>query len=195
MNLPTQDEWAERFEQVPPTFYRLLAELLQEVQAEYERERGVERRGRRPTRAAGSMGDVVDLVYPKRSEKPFPQALREATDQPMWTVASIAGMNPGSLHKLLNGERPLTKSKIEAIAKAIHVDPGYFHEYRVLVIHEIVDSLLTPRRSLQAYAAVEADHHANPRPRPVNAKHGFGTRPGAKHSVANPPNTVERSQA
>lgn len=196
MVLPSQNDWAARFEEVPPTFYRLLAELLQEVQAERERERGVERRGRRPALAVGSMRDVTDLVYPKRSEKPFGEALREATDQPMWTVARIAGMNPGSLHKLLTGERPLTKSKIEAIAKAIHVDPGFFHEYRVLVIHEAIDALLTPRRSLQAYAAVEEQHHKTPRPRTQNAAHGYGTRAGTQaRTVANPPNTVERMQS
>lgn len=196
MSLPNRDEWVARFEEVPPTFYRLLAELLQEVQAERERERGVERRGRRPALAAGSINDVTELVYPKRSEKPFPEALREATDQPMWTVARIAGMNPGSLHKLITGARPLTKSKIEAIAKAIHVDPGYFHEYRVLVVHEAIDSLLTPRRSLQAYTAIEQQHHQMPRPRTPNAPYGYGTRVGSRNqTIANQANTVEGFQA
>jgi len=192
VTLPTQADWSEHFKDVPPAFYRLLAELLQEVESERERERGVVRRGRRPALPAGSMNDVLDVVYPKRSERPFPEAIREATDQPMWTVARIAGMNPGSLHKLLNGTRPLTKSKIEAIAKAIHVDPGFFHEYRVLVIHEAIDSLLTPHRSLRAYSAVEPDHHRNPRPKAVNAPYGFGTNAGARtRTVANPSNTVE----
>ena len=195
MTLPTQAEWNAHFRDVPPAFYRLLAELLQEVQAEKEREQGVQRRGRRPALAVGSMQDVLDLVYPKRSEKLFPEALREATDQPMWTVAKIAGMNPGSLHKLINGTRPLTKSKIEAIAKAIHVDPGFFHEYRVLVIHEAIDAVLTPHRSLQAYSAVEPQHHRNPRPRTPNAPYGYGTAVGRSRTVANPPNTVEGLQA
>lgn len=196
MALPSQDDWAAHFEEVPPTFYRLLGELLQEVQAERERERGVERRGRRPTLAVGSIVDVQDLVYPKRSDKLFPEALREATDQPMWTVAKIAGMNPGSLHQLLRGARPLTKSKIEAIAKAIHVDPGYFHEYRVMVVHEAIDALLTPRRSLQAYTLVEPAHHQMPRPRTPNAPHGYGSRVGSRTQfVANPSNSVEGRQA
>lgn len=192
MTLPTQEEWQEHFLDVPPAFYRLLAEMLQEIHAERERELGIERRGRRPSLSVGSMQDVMDLVYPKRSDLPFADALRAATKQPMHTVAQIAGMNPGTLHGLMTGSRPLTKDKIEAIARAIHLNPGYFHEYRVLVIHEAIDSILTPHRSLQAYAAVEPAHYENPSPKTLNAPSGFSTRAKVgSRTVANPAKRVD----
>ena len=195
MGAPTREEWAAHFRDVPPVFYRLLAELLQEVQAEREREMGLERRGRRPALSEGSMQDVLDLVYPKRSEKPFAEALREATPQTPATVARLAGMNPGTLHALMNGTRPLTKDKIEQIARAIHVDPGFFHEYRVLVVHEAIDALLTPHRSLQAYTSVEPAHHQNPRPRTPNSPAGFAMAGKEPRTIANPAKRVEGSRA
>jgi transcriptional regulator with XRE-family HTH domain len=196
VSLPTRVEWERHFRDVPPAFYRLLAELLQEVRAEGERERGVERRGRRPALAVGSMDDVLDLVYPKRSEKPFAEALRDATGQSMSTVARMAGMNPGTLHALMAGTRPLTKARIEEVARAIHVNPGYFHEYRVLVVHEAIDALLDPHRSLQAYASVEPAHYANPAPKTPNAPAGYSMygRPGSR-TVANPAKPVEGHRA
>ncbi len=92
----------------------------------------------------------------------------------------------------MNGSRPLTKDKIEAVARAIHVNPGYFHEYRVLVIHEAIDSILTPHRSLQAYTAIEPEHYANPSPKTMNAPAGYSirARSGAK-TVANPAKRVD----
>lgn len=173
MALPTQADWIAHFDDIPPAFHRLLAELLQEVQAEREHELGIERRGRRPALAVGSMDDVVNLAYSQRSNLPFPEALRAATAQAPSTVARMAKMNPGNLHRIMAGREPLTKGKIEAIAQAIHVNPGYFHEYRVLVIHEAIDGLLNPHRSLQAYAAIEPAHYQKPAPKTPNAVNGY----------------------
>ncbi len=171
--MPTAADWDEHFRDVPPAFHRLLADLMQEIQTEREHELGIERRGRRPALPTGNMQDVVDVIYPRRSDKPFPEALKDATKQTNATVAALAGMNPGNLHRMLHGREPLTKSKLEAIAKAIHVNPGYFHEYRVLAIHEALDALLTPHRSMQAYAAVEPQLHATPRPATPNSPNGY----------------------
>lgn len=185
---PTESEWASHFDDIPPAFHRLLADLMQEIQTEREREQGIERRGRRPALADGSMNDVLDVVYPRRSDKPFAEALHEATKQKQSTIARLAGMNPGNLFRLVNGREPLTKSKLEAIAKAIHVNPGFFHEYRVLVIHEAIDALLTPHRSTQAYAAIEPEHHANPRPKTPNSARGYamaGTKTFANRAKPN----------
>jgi len=169
-------DWAAEFSNFPPAFHRLLADLLAEIEAERAREQGVKLAGgRRAQQPSGSMQDVVDVVYPRRSQKPFREALAEATDQPPATVAALAGMNPGTMFRLRNGRRPLTKDTLEQIARAIHVDPGYFHEYRVLVVHEAIDALLTPLRSLQAYSSVERDHRRNPRPKTPNAPNGFST--------------------
>jgi hypothetical protein len=194
VTLPSAADWRQHFTDVPPAFYRLLGELLQEVQAEREREQGVERRGRRPALASGSMQDVADLVYPRRSSLPFAEALRAATRQTPSTIARLASMNPGTLHGLMNGSRQLNMAVLQDIARAIHVDPAYFHEYRVLAIHEAIDSLLTPERSARAYAAIEPTYNAA-RPEPKNAA-GFTTtaRPGT-NTFANPAKRVEGSRA
>lgn len=168
-------DWEREFEEFPPAFHRLLADLLYEVEVERDRDQGVKPKGRRPARTGGGMQEILDVVYPRRSMKPFGEALSEASKMTDSAVAKMAGMNPGTLYKLRHGREPLTKDKIEAIARVLHVDPGYFHEYRVLVIHEAIDALLTPHRSLQAYASVEREHRKNPRPKTLNVPNGYGT--------------------
>jgi len=179
----TEEEWASHFRDIPPTFYRLLAEILGEVAAEREREMGIERRGRRPALTVGSIDDVVNVVYPRRSTLPFAEALRGASKQTCSTIAKLAGINPGNLFRMMHGTEPLTKAKIEVIARVVHVNPAYFHEYRVLAIHEAIDGLLSPHRSIQAFATIEADTYAYT-PSTPNAAAGYGMSAGKRQTFA-----------
>ena len=162
------EPWREHFEDLPPAFHRLLLDLLIEAQPDRGR-----RAGRRLSTESGSMQDILDVVYPRRSVKPFKDALADATPYSQAAVAQLAGMNRGNLARMIAGREPFTKDKIEAIARAIRVDPAYFHEYRVLAIHDILDRALTPEVSLRMFGPVEPAHREQPRPKGVNAPGGY----------------------
>jgi len=175
---PVSEPWRDHFDDLPPSFHRLLADLMVEAQAVPGR-----RAARKVNPDGESMQDIVNVVYPRRSVKPFGEALKDATKYSQGAVAHLAGMNRGNLARMVAGQEPFTKDKIERIARAIRVDPAYFHEYRVLAIHEMIDAVLSPEQSLRLFGPTEPDHREQPRPKGLNAPDGF--RLVGKSAVAN----------
>lgn len=154
-SLPTAHQWLQRFTETPGALYELLRQLYQEVEAENEREDGVERRGRRPSPAGGTMQAIQDMVFPAYAEVPFTQAIRPYLKPSQNALALRAGINRGTFARILQGREPLDKAKLELIAKAARVSPAYFHEYRLIVLHEEFEKVMSPRTSIAAYKSIE----------------------------------------
>ena len=79
----------------------------------------------------------------RHTHKPFKEAiaelLREQQGNPLRVnlfafARTVEGWSYNTLHKMIEGERTLTKAAIEAMAEALDVSPDYFVEYRMMWI-------------------------------------------------------------
>ncbi len=79
------------------------------------------------------------------SEQPFGvtiQALMAETGTTYRALAERSGLSAGYLNHLVHGNRPVPSNEvIEALAKALGVEPEHFREYRVRVITERLEAM------------------------------------------------------
>lgn len=184
--LPTARQWLQRFSETPGVLYELLRQMYQESEAEAERAAGVERRGRRPAPTDGTMQAIRDMVFPVYSEAPFAEAVRPYFKPSQNALAARAGINRGSFTRILQGREPLDKSKLERIAKAARVPPSYFHEYRLIVLHEEFEKAMDSRTSIAAYKSVES-HRVGVMARVARTNGGLPGRSVARQATPSSP--------
>ena len=76
----------------------------------------------------------------KFSEEPFGPTIERLMDETGVTYRALAeksGLSAGYLNHLVHGNRPVPSNEvIEALAKALGVEPEHFREYRLRVITE-----------------------------------------------------------
>ena len=76
----------------------------------------------------------------KFSEEPFGPTIERLMDETGITYRALAeksGLSAGYLNHLVHGNRPVPSNDVmEALAKALGVEPEHFREYRLRVITE-----------------------------------------------------------
>ncbi len=92
------------------------------------------------------MGDPESTTRPKRSTRPFPEALGELLrvqqGDPLGSIsmraffAHIPNYSYDALRKMVRGQLALQPQAIEAMARVLGVEPDYFLEYRAWKLQE-----------------------------------------------------------
>lgn len=140
-------EWIELFDRAPHVIHALLGDMFRETVAERERENGKARIGRRPKAIDGSLDELYEMISPRYSMEPFGEAVRELIDREssLRAFAAKARIHHHTITRMIRGEMALDRFRLEAIAKAGHVRPAFFTEYREMVILEAVRAMLAAR--------------------------------------------------
>lgn len=144
-------EWQDLMS-VPGSLGAVLQEVFSSVDAEEQNRR---RRIPRPVERRTAQ-DVHTVAYPQYAVLPFSEAIQPLLKPSLRAVAERAGLDPTYLSRLIRGQRPLEKYLIEQIARATRVSPGYFLEYRQLVVSRaVLDAMIEdPVSSISAYQVV-----------------------------------------
>lgn len=153
------DVWVQFFKDNPEDLTKLLGTLYSILRPDTTPRKG----GPRP-RTRGSWQDIFDLLAPRYSNDPFPDALRELMGRhSLRTYAARIPMHPSVLHRLLTGEKALsvqrrgtnggidptaTMDRLAGIARAGGVAPPYFMEWRTLWVQQAVTAVLQERPNL-----------------------------------------------
>ena len=81
----------------------------------------------------------------KFSEEPFGPTIERLMDETGITYRALAeksGLSAGYLNHLVHGNRPVPSNDVmEALAKALGVEPEHFREYRLRVITERLERM------------------------------------------------------
>lgn len=127
-----------------PTYVGILVRGIIEAD---ERETRPRFRGQKPRVIQPSevLNTVAGMVTPIYSQEPFREAIRPLLKPSMRGLAQRAGMSVTLLSLMVKGERALTKENLERIAHAARVNPGYFREYRDMVIADMVNEHLAAK--------------------------------------------------
>lgn len=143
----SEDEWVELFTRAPHVMHAILGDIFRETRAEEERTRGQARIGRRPKEIDGTMEELWDMVTPTYSTEPFAVAVRALIGKApsLRAFAQRAKMNHPTLLRLISGEMKLDRYRLEGIAKAGHVSPAYFVEWREMEILEAFTAVMKRR--------------------------------------------------
>lgn len=122
----------------------IIGDIFDEVKAEEEKEAGVKRMGRRPSRTA-SLTEVWATVFPAPySMDPFPESLNKLLNgRSQRAFAMKIPCNQSTLSRLLSGEWAPDLTMLERIALAARVSPSYFVEYRAMFIGQLITKALT----------------------------------------------------
>lgn len=146
----SQDEWVALFDRAPHVLHQILGDIFREAKAEQERERGQARIGRRPKAIDGSLDELQALITPVYSMEPFAKAVQPliAKSPSLRAFAAKVPMNHHTLTRMMRGDLPLEAWRLEAIAKAGKVQPGYFVEYREQTITEAVAAYMRARPNI-----------------------------------------------
>ena len=79
------------------------------------------------------------------SSEPFGPAVERLMTETGVTYRGLAaktGLSAGYLNHLVHGNRPVPSNDVvEALAKALDVEPAFFNEYRVRVITEKLETM------------------------------------------------------
>ena len=121
----------------------IIGDMYDEVKAEEEKEAGVKRMGRRPSRTA-SLAEVWETVFPAPySMDPFPETLHKLLNgRSQRAFARKIPCNQSTLSRLLSGEWSPDITMLERIADAAKVSPAYFVEYRALFVGQLITTVL-----------------------------------------------------
>lgn len=152
MSTPTQSQWQSRFAEVPGALGAVLQEIFAVVDAESAPR---DKRVKAPARER-TIDEVNDLLWPRFATVPFAEAIQPLLKPSMRALADRAGMSPSTLTRLIAGELPLDRFRLERIAAAAKVAPGHFLEYRQLVVAEEVTRALAtnPAAGISVYKAL-----------------------------------------
>jgi hypothetical protein len=150
-----EEEWVGVFDSNPDIMWAILADVYSVVKDEEEREAGKKRMGRRPTRVAGSVDELMRTVMPPQyTTEPFPAALKKLlAGRSQRQFAPRVPITQPTLSRLLKGEWEPDLAMLERIAAAAKVPPFYFVEYRAQMIAAVVTRILIdqPNLGITAY--------------------------------------------
>lgn len=146
----TETEWVAAMTVNPDIMWSILADIYNVVKDEEERAAGKRRMGRRPTRAAGSLDQLMKTVLPPQfTTEEFPEALRKLiVGKSQRAFAKRVPCDHSTISRLLKGEIKADLLMIIRVADAAGVPPHYFTEYRALLIAGIVERVLTQQPHL-----------------------------------------------
>lgn len=132
--------WASFLREHPKVLWGLIADVVKAVKAA----EGERKTGRRPAVSVGSLDELYAVLFPPTySTLPFPQAFAQALGtRSQRAFAMQAGMNQGTVSRLISGHYEPTVQTIERIAKALKIRPTYFQEYRAMKIGQVVTEVL-----------------------------------------------------
>lgn len=138
-------EWVAAMSHNPDIMWSILADIYNVVKDEAERAEGKRRMGRRPTRAAHSLDDLLQTVMPVQfCTDPFNEALRKLIDgKSQRAFARKVPCDHSTISRLLSGEFKPDLIMLHRIADAAKVPPHYFVEYRALYIGALIGRVLT----------------------------------------------------
>lgn len=146
--------WVDRFTEDPDLMWLIVGDVVRYVSAD-EIPRGTRVSSRRQTQDKDrNLQSVWRVLHGHYSNDPFPVAVQELIGKrSLRDFASRSGF--GSVQTLIRyqrGERPLTMTCMEGMAKAGRVEPHYFVEYRALWLgRELQRAMLArPNESLKA---------------------------------------------
>jgi hypothetical protein len=128
---------------------RIMGDIYDFVKAEEEKESGVRRMGRRPSRN-GSLQDVYDTIFPAPySMDPFPQALEKLlAGRSHRQFAPKIPVHQTTLGRLMKGSLEPDLVMLERIAAAAKVSPSYFVEYRAHFVGQLLTRVFIERPNL-----------------------------------------------
>jgi hypothetical protein len=157
----SEDFWQQYLADHPDVLYRLLADV-------YEASYGAD--------APPTLDDLWDLMsaHPRFASVPFGQAVIDALDgRSISWLALQSGIPQPVLSRLINGRRPViyvkdprgSMDRLERVARALHVHPSYFAEWRRMWIMFLLDSAFTakPTLSIGVYRRYSAFDKVNGR--------------------------------
>ena len=154
---PTEEygtsDWHTHFTEQPDVLLQMLGDVFRVYKSEQRKTAGTSnpQGGRRRNHIEGTLDELLEIVQPKFSLKPFPEAFRELLgDRTVNSVAIKLGENPRVFRRKVSGQRPLSRYDIEQIAKALGVHPAYFLEWRVETVTTMVANVMVaqPHRSI-----------------------------------------------
>lgn len=145
-----EQQWLAAFDSNPDIMWSILADIYNVVKDEEEREAGKKRMGRRPTRAASSIDELMNTVMPAQfDQEPFPEALRKLLIGKSQTqFARRVPCAQSTVSRLLSGEMEPDIVMLERVAVAAKVPPHFFIEYRAAYVSQLVQRVLTERPNL-----------------------------------------------
>lgn len=117
------------------------------------------RQGPREIDPVGLASRVSEMAGPVYSDLPFGEALKPLLKPSLNAVAERAGMAPSHLHGMMKGSvKTLKPERLEAVARAVRVNPGYFREYREQMISVLINERLSqhPQIALSIYHALSS---------------------------------------
>lgn len=146
----SSEEWLKYWNDNPDVLFGILGDLYRVYKHEQLKEAGkAPRAGRRKLAIDGNLDELFDILTPRFSMKPFPEAFRDVQGQrSLRQVALRSGythrtlgrwLEPGSYPKTQSGA--VNRDALEAVARALKVHPAYFLEWRNEVILELVTSV------------------------------------------------------
>lgn len=115
-----------------------LGAILQGLFASEDRDNARRFRNSRVASPERTIADVHDALHPIYSDRPFAESIQPLLKPSLRAIAERAGLDHTNLRHLIAGTRPLSKYKLESLARACRVSPGYFLEYRQMVVSEVV---------------------------------------------------------
>lgn len=145
-----EDEWLQAMDRNPDIMWSILADIYSVVRDEAEREAGKRRMGRRPTRAAGSLDELMATVMPAQfTTEPFVVVMPKLMEgRSQGQLARRVPCDQSTISRLLAGTLPPDMLMLERIAVAVKVAPHFFVEYRALYIGQLIARILTEHPNL-----------------------------------------------
>ena len=147
-------DWGGLFDERPDILHKLLRDLYAITKAQQDESR---KAGRRTKHINGTLDELWDMLSPRYSTDPFPIAVKEIMGgQSVRAFAPKVPMHYSTLTRLINGERkvviPLAPEAsmqvLEGIARAGHVHPAYFAEWRELLVLLAIQEVLQAKPTL-----------------------------------------------
>lgn len=154
------DEWVRYFDDRPEVMLQILGDIYRETKAEEAREAGNAPTGRRPKSINGNLDELHRMVTPQYSVDPFEVAVKELIGRrSLRAFAAKVPMNHHTLTRMMRGEMKLEMWRLEQIAEAAKVQPGYFREYREMQLLEVIGRYfaLRPNVSITLTKRIKSD--------------------------------------
>lgn len=140
------EEWIGLFDRAAHVMPAILGDIFREVRAEEERAAGRTKIGRRAKAVNGSLEELYGMVTPRYSMEPFGESVQELIGtRSLRQFASRVPMHHFTLTRMMRGELPLDRYRLERIAKAAHVNPAFFREWREMFLQDALSALLTAK--------------------------------------------------
>lgn len=156
------DEWVRFFDDRPEVMLQILGDIYRETKAEEARESGNAPTGRRPKSINGNLDELHRMVTPQYSVDCFEVAVKELIGtRSLRAFAAKVPMNHHTLTRMMRGEVKLEMWRLEQIADAGKVQPGYFREYREMQLLEVIGRYFQQRPNVSIALTKRIKHDIN----------------------------------